>query len=74
MEQKLNIGIEQTSAVECEECGGIYFTEAVHIRKVSAFLSGTGKPQYIPIPVFRCTECGHINSEFLPKEVKDLGN
>ena len=29
-----------------------------------------GKEQIVPIPVFRCDDCGHINNEFLPKSQK----
>lgn len=72
MEQSLNIGFEQTTPVTCEECGGIFFEEAIHIRKASGILTGSSKPSYIPIPVFACKECGHVNSEFLPKEMGNL--
>lgn len=72
MEPQLNIGLDQTQPVTCDECGNIYFSEAIHIRKASGILTGTGKNTYIPIPVFKCTECGHVNVEFLPKEIKNL--
>jgi hypothetical protein len=38
------------------------------MRKLSALLSPTGKPTMIPIQVFACAKCGHINKSFLPKE------
>jgi hypothetical protein len=44
--------------------------EALHIRKVSGILTGTGQPSYIPIPVFACDKCSHVNEEFLPRELK----
>lgn len=70
MEQQLNFGLDQTLPVECDECGSIYFQQGVHLRKASGILTGTGKPTYIPIPVFICGKCGHVNDEFLPKEIK----
>lgn len=69
-QQSLNIGIEDTQAVECDECSSMYFEQALHIRKASGLLTGQGKPSFMPIPVFRCVDCGHINSEFLPKEIR----
>jgi predicted nucleic acid-binding Zn ribbon protein len=30
-------------------------------------LSPTGKEQIMPVPSFRCSDCGHINEEFLIK-------
>lgn len=67
-----NVSLDQTEGVECEKCAGIYFDQSMLIRKVSGLLTGTGQPGYIPIPVFACRKCGHVNIEFLPKEVKKL--
>ena len=74
MQQNLNIDINQTSPVECESCGHMYFEQALHIRKASGLLTGTGQASYLPIPVFSCKSCGHINIEFLPKEITNLSN
>ena len=68
----LNVDINQTTPVLCDECNGTYFDQALIIRKASGLLTGQTKPSYIPIPVFKCTECGHVNSEFQPKEVESL--
>ncbi len=62
----LNLDINQTTGVVCDECGHAHFQQVLVIRKASGLLSGTGKP------VFACNKCGHVNNEFLPKEVKDL--
>jgi uncharacterized Zn finger protein len=70
--QNLNVDFSQTTAVLCEECGGTYFEQALVIRKASGILTGQSKPTLIPIPVFKCTECGHVNQEFLPKEIQSL--
>ena len=73
MEQpRLNLSIDQTLPVECEKCGHTFFEEALHIRKASGLLTGTGQTTYMPIPVFGCKACGHVNTEFLPKELKQL--
>lgn len=71
-QQNLNVDINQTTGVTCDECGGVYFDQSLILRKVSGLISGTGKPSYIPIPVFACKKCGTVNEEFLPKEVKSL--
>ena len=72
MQQQLNVDISQTTPVTCDECKGVYFDQALIIRKASGLLTGQSKPSYIPIPVFKCTECGAVNSEFLPKEIQSL--
>jgi hypothetical protein len=68
--ERINISLDQTTAVVCENCGSSSFQEAFHLRKVSALLTGTGQPGIYPIPVFICTNCSHVNDEFLPKELK----
>lgn len=71
-QQTINIPIEDTTPVLCEECSNTYFEQAVLLRKVSALLSGTGQTSYLPIPVFACNKCGHVNEEFKPREIKSL--
>jgi len=72
MQQELNVDYNQTLPVTCDECGHAYFEQVVILRKASGFLTGTGQPSYIPIPVFACKSCGHVNTEFQPKEAKKL--
>ena len=58
---------------QCDECNHNVFEEGLIMRKASGLLTGTGQTSYMPIPVFACKACGHVNAEFLPKELKDLG-
>jgi len=72
MQININVDINQTTPVICEECNHTLFEQVLHIRKASGLLTGTGKPSYIPIPVFACQKCGHVNIEFQPKQGKEL--
>ena len=67
-EQQFNIDISQTTPVVCEKCGHEHFVQVSMIRKLSQMLSPTGQPALIPIPVFACAACGHVNEEFLPND------
>ncbi len=67
---KPNIDITQTTAEKCENCNGEAFRDALLLRKVSALLTETGKEGYLPIQVFACVKCGHVNSNFIPNELK----
>ena len=69
---QINFDITQTKGVVCNECNHVHFKQVLVIRKASGLLTGTGKPTYVPIPVFACNKCGHVNSEFLPKELDSL--
>lgn len=68
----INLDINQTLPVVCNECGHNHFQQVLIIRKASGLLTGTGKPTYVPIPVFACTKCNHVNEEFAPKELQNL--
>lgn len=68
MDQTLNINIEDTKEVLCEECSNNTFIPGFFIRKASGFLTGTGKDTYMPLQVFTCGKCGHVNSEFFPRD------
>ena len=65
---QMNIDFSQTTAEVCEECGNDTFVQVYQMRTLSALLSPTGQETMIPIQVFACAKCGHINKGFLPKE------
>jgi uncharacterized Zn finger protein len=67
---KLNVSLDKTVAMTCDECGHEVFQEGMMLRKVSKFLTGNAQDGLVPIPVFQCTKCGHVNQEFLPKELQ----
>ncbi len=67
------ISLQDTTAVKCEKCGGEIFESGMLLREVSALMTGTGQPGIIPIPVFICSKCGHVNSQFIPQELRDNG-
>ncbi len=66
-----NINLKtQTIPVQCEACLGEAFQEALMLRKVSPLLTSTGREGFIPIQVFVCAKCGHVNSNFIPSELR----
>jgi hypothetical protein len=68
VQQKLDI--TQTTAVECDKCKGQLFKEATLIRKVSRFITNMPQDTMVPVPVFACYKCDHINDEFLPPTLR----
>ena len=64
MQQKLDIN--QTTPIECDKCKGQLFKEVMLIRKVSRFITNAPQDTMVPIPVFSCHKCNHVNDEFLP--------
>ena len=58
------IDISKTSAIKCEKCENQTFKQSLLLRKLSALVSPNGQETVIPIGVFACEKCGHVNSEF----------
>ena len=54
------------------QCGEDLFMPSMRFRKISKLLTGTPKDTIIPIEVYVCVECGTVNTELLPDELKNL--
>lgn len=65
---KLNIPLDKTTSIVCDECGNETFTQVLLLRKASKFLTGTSQDALMPIPTFACAKCNHVNEEFQPKD------
>jgi RNase P subunit RPR2 len=63
----VNVNPDDLEDVLCEKCEGQIFEPAFLFKKLSAILSPNGQEMMIPMQVFKCKECGHINKDFLPK-------
>ena len=62
------IDMSQTTSVKCEKCENSTFKQTLLIRKLSALVSPSGQETVIPVAVFTCEKCGHVNSEFVDME------
>ena len=58
---------KNSTAVTCDECGSETFVEVTFMRRISKLFTGSPQDNYVPIPSFQCSKCGHINQEFTPK-------
>jgi hypothetical protein len=71
MEQvQQRLDISQTTPIECDKCKGQVFKEVTLIRKVSRFITNTPQDTMVPVPVFACHKCDHVNDEFLPAPLR----
>jgi uncharacterized Zn finger protein len=52
--------------IACENCGGRFFKQVFAFKRVPSLISQSGKEEIVPIPTFRCDDCGHVNEEFMP--------
>ena len=67
----VNITLDKTTGMSCDQCQCEVFTEGVMLRKASRFVTGTAQDAMIPIPVFACSKCGHVNEEFIPLPLRN---
>ncbi len=67
LDMNMNVDLSKCDDVVCESCGNPTFRQVVMFKKLSAVYSPTGKATMIPLQVFECSECGHVNDEFIPK-------
>jgi uncharacterized Zn finger protein len=56
--------MKNATELKCEDCQNNTFEEVLKIRKLSKLFTGQPKDTLIPIPMFACKKCGHINKDF----------
>ena len=65
MNQNINIDLGNIDNIKCEECENETFVPAFVIKQISALMSPTGKETIVPVQLFQCAKCGHVNKKFL---------
>ena len=58
---QVKVNLKDTSDLGCEK-----FSQLMMFKKLSAVMSPTGEETLIPVQVFACNSCGHVNEQFLP--------
>ena len=59
-----NIDLTHAKDITCEKCEGVGFRQTMMLKKLSPLMSPTGQETIIPVGVFACDSCGHVNKEF----------
>lgn len=54
----------------CQNCDNDVFVTGMKFRKISKLLTGQPKDSIIPVEVYLCGNCGEINKELYPEELK----
>ena len=54
----------------CEECKCKAFKQTLMLKKLSPLVSPNGQEAIVPVTVFCCEKCGHVNKEFEDAEIK----
>jgi len=64
-QDQIKIDLSDVENISCDNCQNECFVMAFIIKKVSALISPTGQNTLVPLQVFKCDECNHINELFL---------
>ena len=64
-----NVDLTHAKTLECEKCQCVGFKQTMMLKKLSALVSPTGQEAIIPVGVFACDHCGHVNQEFRDAEI-----
>jgi hypothetical protein len=65
-----NIDLTHAKDITCEKCEGVGFRQSMMLKKLSPLMSPTGQETIIPVGVFACDSCGHVNQEFQEADIK----
>ena len=65
-----NIDLTHAKTIECEKCGCVGFKQTMMLKKLSPLVSPNGKEAIIPVGVFACESCGHVNKEFQDADIQ----
>ena len=71
--QQPKIDLSKATEMKCQECGGTVFIPGTKFLKISKIVTGTKNDAIIPVELYLCGDCGEINQELLPNELKGNG-
>lgn len=61
--------LDSAKNVACEKCGSQLLKQSFVIKHISGLMMQDGRDTFVPVPVFVCDSCGHLNEVF----AKELG-
>ena len=63
-QMKEQIDFSKTSELKCDSCSNPTFKQTLLLRKMSALVAPSGQETIVPMQVFACEKCAHVNKEF----------
>jgi|TARA_R100000008_G_scaffold78872_1_gene60147 hypothetical protein len=65
MDLASSVDLSKATTVECEACSNKTFKQTLIIKRLSAIVSPTGQEVIVPIAVFACERCDHVNQDLV---------
>jgi len=68
------IDLKQAKEMVCttDKCDGTVFIQGTKFLRVSRLVTGQAKDAIIPVELYLCGDCGEINTDLLPDELKPV--
>jgi hypothetical protein len=57
-QQRVSVDISKATDILCENCKDPYFLEVMRLKRLSAFISPTGREEILNLPTLLCAKCG----------------
>jgi uncharacterized Zn finger protein len=70
----VQLDLSQAETILCEKCSNGLFIQSFFLKKLSALVSPTGQEAVIPVQVYSCGNCGHINQKLNPTASEETDN
>ena len=70
----VKLDLSQAETILCEKCSNGLFIQSFFLKKLSALVSPTGQEAVIPVQVYSCGNCGHINQKLNPTASEETDN
>ena len=61
----MNLNLDAATDIDCDECSSKTFSQVYLIKRISPLVSPNGQEIMVPMPIFKCSSCNHINEAFL---------
>jgi|TARA_R100000458_G_C8204151_1_gene193727 DNA-directed RNA polymerase subunit RPC12/RpoP len=61
----MNLNLDNATDISCDECGSTAFVQVFLIKRISPLVSPNGQEMMVPLPLFKCSSCEHINESFI---------
>jgi len=71
-QQQPKIDITKSKPMKCQECGYDVFITGTKFRMISKLITNTPQDMLIPLETHLCGNCGTINEDLIPDELKIL--
>jgi hypothetical protein len=61
----MNVKPSDLDDARCEKCGNLTFVQVSLMKRIPALISPSSKEAFMPMAVFACAACGHVNDRFI---------